>query len=104
VPAIVVEIRSAVTGAFVAGDAWGAVTEGSAYTDILQPGESNDFGTLMTLQGAFERVGLYNIRIQHDDFKPWFRTSILVTANECHVNTVTLTAMLVPYASSERLR
>lgn len=103
VPAIVVEIRDAVTGAYVAENAWGAVSEGT-YADSLQPYISNGYGTLQSRQAAFERVGLYSISIQHNDYQPWLRSNIQVTANECHVNTVTITAELIPNVSSERLR
>jgi len=44
---------------------------------------------------AYERKGTYAVAVQVDGFQPWRATNVVVSANSCHVNAVTLTARLV---------
>ena len=44
--------------------------------------------------GAWERKGNYDIIISHTDYLTWLRRNVLVTADECHVQTVKIEAKL----------
>ncbi len=45
---------------------------------------------------AFERPGTYEVTVEKEAFNTWSRSGVEVTEGECHVNTVELTARLVP--------
>ena len=49
-----------------------------------------------TLSGAGERPGTYTITIEHPGYTTWTRTGIEITADDCHVIPVLITAELVP--------
>jgi hypothetical protein len=51
---------------------------------------------VLILSTAGERAGLYSITVRSPGYRDWTRTGIRVTANECHVNPVNLTARLQP--------
>ena len=46
------------------------------------------------LVGAGEREGTYTVTVRKDGFLDWERTNVVVTADECHVRPVALTAPL----------
>jgi len=56
-----------------------------SYIETLPPGSS---------AGAWERKGNYDIIIDHPDYLTWLRRNVLVTADECHVQTVEIEAQL----------
>ena len=88
-PAVVVEIRDSTTGAPLAQGARGAVQEGT-FIDSLRPLSST------TLQAAGERPGIYTVTVVHPGYSQWLRTDVHVQRGECHVQTVTLQALLQP--------
>ena len=49
-----------------------------------------------TLSGAGERPGTYTITIEHPAYTTWTRAGVTISADECHVIPVALTAELVP--------
>ncbi|MGB1658208.1 MAG: carboxypeptidase-like regulatory domain-containing protein [Longimicrobiales bacterium] len=49
-----------------------------------------------TLSGAGERPGTYTITIDHPGYETWTRVGVEISADECHVIPVTLTAELTP--------
>jgi|TARA_B110000263_G_scaffold221453_1_gene209939 hypothetical protein len=56
-----------------------------SYVETLSPGSS---------AGAWERKGNYDVIISHPDYLTWLRQNVLVTADECHVQTVKIRAEL----------
>lgn len=48
------------------------------------------------LFGAPERAGTYTVSVARSGYHTWVRSNMVVTADECHVQTVSLTAELEP--------
>lgn len=94
-PAVVVEIRDAVTGSPIAELARGSVRDGS-YVDSLRPEGSSLDGVLLSRAGAIEREGTYAVEVVHDGYVTWQRPGVRVGGDDCHVETVTLQANLDP--------
>lgn len=46
------------------------------------------------LPGAWERAGTYDVTVARDGYQTWTRQGVTVTADECHVIPVTITASL----------
>ena len=46
--------------------------------------------------GVYERPGTYTVAVSHPDYRPWQRTGVAVSRDECHVQTQTVTARLQP--------
>jgi hypothetical protein len=44
---------------------------------------------------AYERKGTYTVTVHATGYQDWTKTGVLVTADQCHVNGVSLTAKLV---------
>ena len=95
---IVVEIRDAMTDAYVADQATAIVSEGGfrdslRVFDRVRVGE--DFvGT--TRGGAHERAGTYAVEVTAPGYSPWVRAGVQVRRDDCHVRTVSLVARLQP--------
>jgi hypothetical protein len=51
-------------------------------------------GSSDVLVGAGEHAGTYTITITKTGYQPWQKANVVVTKDECHVNGVTLTALL----------
>ena len=45
---------------------------------------------------AYERAGTYGLRIKRSGYRTWDTAGIHLTADRCHVNTITLEARLQP--------
>ena len=88
-PAVVVEIHDSITGTPLAQEARGAVREGT-FIDSLRPRTSS------SLQAAGERPGTYVVTVVHSGYADWLRTGVQVQDGVCHVQTVTLQALLQP--------
>lgn len=86
-PGIVVEIRDAATSASIAGGATGYVRD-EGYVDSLTA------HTNSSLQAALERPGIYEIVVHHEGFQDWRKTGVGVSADECHVRTVRVVALM----------
>ena len=72
------------------------VTSGS-YTDSVGPrGPSQTTPPVLMLSTAGERAGTYSVTVRSPGYRDWRRTGIRVTADECHVKPVNLTARLQP--------
>jgi len=46
------------------------------------------------LWGAWERPGVYAVSLERPGYRPWSRAGLVVTADECHVQTIELEARL----------
>jgi hypothetical protein len=72
-----------------------AVARAAAFEDTLRiPGTPQD--TSAYVEGAYEHPGLYSLEIEQAGYQTWTRHGVRVTAGVCHVNTVRVTARLVP--------
>lgn len=99
-PGIEVEIRSAVTGSFLAQEASASATDG-AYRDSLRLSRGELVSGQMlwiARSGAFERAGTYRIEVSAPGHVTWVREGVRVREDECHVLTVKLVARLQPTA------
>jgi hypothetical protein len=97
-PAIEAEVRNAETGAPEAEGAVAVATDG-AYADTLDAAKSEEYRgelVLISLAGAGERPGTYDVVVEKQGFTTWTRTGVEPDVGECGVQTETLEAELVP--------
>jgi hypothetical protein len=90
---IQVNVRDALTGDPAAEGAIAYAQDG-AYVDTLHALPTLPPQLPLTLVGVFERPGVYTVVVQKAGYREWRRTNVVVTADECHVITVTLEARL----------
>ncbi|HEX9167026.1 MAG TPA: hypothetical protein VF862_14030 [Gemmatimonadales bacterium] len=84
-------MRDSLTGASVANGAEVIAREG-AYADTAR-------GSLLgsgVYSLVYERAGVYDVTVSHPSYLAWVRAAVRVTADECHVQTVSLLARLQP--------
>jgi hypothetical protein len=43
---------------------------------------------------AYERAGTYTVTVEQQGYRPWSRSGVRVTKDECHVRGVSITARL----------
>ena len=90
-PGLTVTVRDSVTAAAVANGVEVIARDG-AYADTARA----------SLLGSgvyslvYERPGTYEVTVSHPSYRAWVRTGIKVTADACHVQTVSLLARLQP--------
>lgn len=94
-PAVIVEVRDAVTEDPEAENAEGVLIDGD-YTDSLRIQEETDDGIPVTLAGGFERAGTYSVRIDKPGFQTWTRDDVDVDDGECGPETERLNARIEP--------
>jgi hypothetical protein len=87
---ISIAVLDAATGDSLGAMPTGTVREG-AFEEALQ-----GFGN--QLAGPFERKGTYDVTVTAPGYASWDTTGVVVTADECHVQTVQLTVRLAPDA------
>ncbi|MFQ5538295.1 MAG: carboxypeptidase-like regulatory domain-containing protein [Gemmatimonadota bacterium] len=83
-----VEIRDAATLLPAAEGAVLTVKDGD-YQEV----ETSTFDGL-TMSAAWERAGVYDVTVTKTGYRPWFKSGVEVTADECHVQSVQLQALL----------
>lgn len=72
------------------------IAQDGVWTDTVGfPSGRPDLDAL-PLVSAGERPGTYTVTVRKAGFRDWQRTGVLVTADECHVHPVELTARLQP--------
>jgi hypothetical protein len=95
-PGLMVYVVDDVTGIPQAQGAVALAIDGD-YSDSLRAGVL--WGdTLVALQGAAERPGLYQIRVAKPGYRTWTERNVRVFAGACHVRTAQVTARLQPLA------
>lgn len=94
-PGLAVYVKDPLTSAGVASGASLVVREGSYKDSIAAPSGRPDLDN-SSLFAAAERIGTYEVSVTKPGYVAWAQSNVRVTANECHVNTVTLTALLQP--------
>jgi hypothetical protein len=45
---------------------------------------------------VYEKAGTYTVTVERSDYRPWIRANVKVTRGDCHVATVSFTALLQP--------
>ena len=89
-PAVAVYVKDSVTNAGTASGASLVVREGSYEDSVAAPvGMDNS-----PLGAAVERAGTYQVTVTKTGYATWVKSNVRVTKDLCHVNTVTLTALL----------
>ena len=94
-PGLVVYVKDSLTRAGVASGASLVVREGS-YKDSVAAMNSGPDQDNSPLSAAGERSGTYQVTVLKPGYATWLQSNVRVTSNVCHVNTVTLTALLQP--------
>jgi hypothetical protein len=87
-PGLLVTVRDSTTGA-PASDAR-VVARSGAMADTAR------FPLDGTYPLAYENAGTYEVTVEQTGYRAWRRVNVRVTRDECHVKTVSLTALLEP--------
>jgi hypothetical protein len=91
-PGVVVEIRDGADDTPLAAGAHGAVQDGG-FADSLQP-YAGAGDQMLSRAAAYERPGLYTVRVEHVGYADWVAAGVRVRDGHCHVATAELTARL----------
>ena len=94
-PGITVYVNDSLTNAGIASGASLVVRDGSYKDSVAAPDGRPDLNS-SPLFAAGERAGVYQVEVTKTGYAGWVKSDVEVTANQCHVNTVTLTARLQP--------
>jgi hypothetical protein len=92
---LVVAVQDSSTGAPAASGAQLIVQEGAWADTVGFPTNRPDLDA-QPLVSAGERPGTYAVAVRKAGFRDWERAGVVVTADECHVHPVELTARLQP--------
>jgi hypothetical protein len=92
---IAVFVNDSLTNAATAAGASLVVREGSYKDSVAAPADRPDLNG-SPLDAAGERAGTYQVTVTKTGYAPWLKSNVQVTADVCHVHTVTLTARLKP--------
>lgn len=94
-PGIVVEVRDAISDAPIAEHAIVVITDGAYQETLIVTGfDGPDSSSANSLSGAYERPGVYDIKLSLFGYESWSRSQVEVESGICHVNTVTFTVRL----------
>jgi hypothetical protein len=88
-----VTVQDSVSGAAAASGAQ-LIAQDGAYADTASYPPNRPDLDAEPLQSAGERPGTYTVTVRIAGFLDWVRSGIVVTADECHVRPVALTARL----------
>jgi len=90
-----VYVKDSLTGAGIASGASLVARDGAFKDSVSHPSGSPELNALPLLT-AGERAGTYQISVSKPGYLPWSRSNVRITANECHVNPASITALLQP--------
>lgn len=90
-----VSVQDSVTGAPVASGATLTTADGSYRDTVSVPAHRPDLDGHVLL-AAGERPGTYDVTVSKTGYLDWQRSNVVVTADECHVIPVEITARLKP--------
>jgi hypothetical protein len=90
---IQVFVKDSVTNAGIASGASLIASEGAFKDSVRYTSSQPDFDA-GPISAAAERPGTYQVKVLKANYAPWTQNNIRVTKDVCHVNTVTLTALL----------
>jgi hypothetical protein len=94
-PGLAVYVRNSSTSAGIASGASLVAQDGTYKDSVAAPANRADLDN-SPLFAAAERAGTYQVTVTKTGFVTWTQSNVRVTADRCHVNTVTLTALLQP--------
>ena len=94
VPAVVLEVRDASSGASIAGMATATMRDGAFLDTLRSYAYSSMDGSILSLRGALERSGMYDITVSAPGYRTWQKRGVRVNHDECHAITVQLVARL----------
>jgi len=94
VPGIVVEVRDMLTNDPIASNAVGTLQDGN-YQETMQPYKAPQDFAFLSLQGAIERPGTYDVLVQEPGYSDWSMHHVTVLFAGCDVVTVHLEADLM---------
>ena len=92
-PGLIVRVLDDATGAPAAHGATASAVDDEHQETLRNPSPDDPAAEL--LYGADEREGTYTVRVTKSGYLDWVRERVRVTADECHVRTVTLDARLL---------
>ena len=92
---LVVAVQDSSTGAPAASGVQLIAQDGAWADTVGFPPNRPDLDA-QELVSAGERPGTYTVTVRKAGFRDWQRTGVVVTADECHVHPVELTARLQP--------
>jgi hypothetical protein len=90
---LIVTVQDSVTGAPAAAEAQLVARDGAYADTVIGPSAATDPNAL-TLFAVPERPGTYELTVSKNTFVTWQRSGVVVTADECHVRPVAVTARL----------
>lgn len=93
IPGIAVTVEDATTGAPIASSTT-VVARSASYTDSTTRNASPSSLDLLPIALAYEHEGTYTVTVAKPGYSGWMRSSVVVTADQCHVHTVKLVALL----------
>jgi hypothetical protein len=99
-PGIQVALLDSISGAPVRGPVRVVVRDGSVTEEFdsqdvpLPAGADPDSVVFGPIFMAYERPGLYEVTVEAPNYRLWQVTDLRVRADECHVQTAELTALL----------
>lgn len=91
IAAVSVDVRDSVTNT-AAGRGARIIARDGVFADTAKIANAYDgpYGL------AYERAGTYTVTVEQQGYRPWSRTGVSVTRDECHVRPVSITALLQP--------
>jgi len=92
-PGLSVAVQDSASGAMIASGTQLIARDGAYVESSSVPANHPELDS-STLQAAGERGGTYSVTVQKPGYRDWTRSNVRVTKGECHVNTVSLTALL----------
>lgn len=87
-----VYVKDSVSNTFIASDAQLITVDQRGKTDTSRATGPDS----LPLLGAGEHAGTFTVTVHDAGYKDWVRSGVVVTADQCHVHTTTLTALLQP--------
>ncbi len=88
-PGIIAEVRNAMGGEALAEGSTLTLWDGDYVEVVDQPMDS------LRLAGAWDRPGVYDVRVGREGWAPWRVIGIEVETDACHVTPVVLDAFLI---------
>jgi len=95
-PGIDIEVRDSRTGAPAACGATAEIREGDYLETLDAASRCTVIPDTTALFGAWERAGTYKVTVHKAGYQEWVKDDVVVVADQCHVQTMTLQANLEP--------
>ncbi|HRN54094.1 MAG TPA: hypothetical protein PK788_11395 [Gemmatimonadaceae bacterium] len=102
-PSISVFVRDSVSDQLIASGTTLILTDGAFVDSTTVPAADPTRDPYpVTTEQTYERPGRYHVTVRRAGYEVWVRPNVVVVRDECHVQTVTLTARLVPSPAALR--